>query len=379
MIRVVFDARSVVPKTSGIGNYAASLLQHMVPLAGDIEFTVLRHIESTGLLIDDERVRELKLIGGETKSVATLLRSSAVQALEGHHLFHSPADMVPPRLPCPFVVTMHDMMWIERPDLASNFLPSRVAMHHWYRAFYSHSIRNAASIIAISQFTADAISRLFPSHAHKVRVIHHGLDLTRFSPETIPNRNVLEGWIPDQPFALSVGQGSPYKNHHGMVRAFMRATVDRPDFKLVLVRRFSRVDRAMRRLLSRPEVREKVVVLQFVPDEVLLALYGHAQMLVFASHYEGCGMPAMEAMALGAPVVGSTAPAIVEMTGNATLHADPSDVDSIAEKIRALIVDEPLRQRLVKAGEERVRRYSWELCARKTLSVYREAVDSLSY
>lgn len=375
MIRVAYDARTVVPKTSGIGNYAATLLRHMVLEADDISFTVLRHRGGHEPIVRHDRVREVELIPGETKSVATLFRSGAVRELRGHDLYHSPADMVPPRLPCPFVVTMHDMMWVEAPRLASGFLPVRVGMHWWYRAHFAHAIRGAARVIAISQATAEAIARNYPAHAHKVRVIHHGLDGERFSRERVPPRGVLDGWVPcDAPFALAVGQGSPYKNHGNIVRAFLDATWDRPSYKLVLVRRFARVDTAMRRLLARPEVRRKVVVHSFVPDEVLLALYGHAEMLLFVSHYEGCGMPAMEAMALGTPVVGSRAPAILEMTGDAAVHAESTDVRDIGRKIRAVMTDEALRRRLSEKGQSQARRFSWQACARATLDVYREAL-----
>jgi glycosyltransferase involved in cell wall biosynthesis len=168
-----------------------------------------------------------------------------------------------------------------------------------------------------------------------------------------------------------VGQGSPYKNHANIVRAFLQATHDRPDLRLVLVRRFARVDGEMRSLLSQPDVRRKVIAHPFVPSEVLLGLYGHARMLVFASHYEGCGMPAMEAMALGTPVVASRAPAVIEMTGNAALHVESTDVADIASKIRRLLADEPLRKQLIEAGLRRVKDFSWDQCARETLDFYR--------
>jgi len=376
MIRVIFDARMVVPRTSGIGNYAASLLRHMVSQAQDVSFTVLRHPCACASIVRGDRVRELTLIPGETKSIDTLLRSSAVRHLSGHDLFHSPADMVPPRLPCPFVVTMHDMMWLEAPRLASGFLPVRIPMHGWYRAHYGHSIRNARRVIAISQSTADAIGRLFPTQKHKVRVVRHGLDHDRFHPSHVPGRATLDPYVPEgHPFALVVGQGSPYKNHENIIRAFLRATRDQPGHRLVLVRRFARVDLRMRRLLSRPHVRQKVIVHPFVPEDVLLALYRHARALLLVSHYEGCGMPAMEAMALGTPVVGSHAPAVLETTGDAALHAESMDVADIADKIRQVMDDETLRRHLTEAGRQRVAAFSWERCARETLAVYREAVS----
>jgi len=271
---------------------------------------------------------------------------------------------------------MHDMMWIEAPELAASFLPTRAAMHCWYRFHFSHSISQSKRIIAISKSTANAIAKIYPAHAHKIRVIKHGLDLTRFHNTKIPKRDILARWVPlNSPFAIAVGQGSPYKNHANIVRAYLHATADLPDHRLVLVRRFVRWDSEMRSVLAIPQARRRVLVYPFVPSEVLMGLYGHAQMLLFASHYEGCGMPAMEAMALGIPVVASTAPALVEMTGDAALHADPCDVSDIASKIRALIDDEYLRNRLVTAGQQLARTFSWKQAAEKTLKVYREAVQ----
>jgi glycosyltransferase involved in cell wall biosynthesis len=111
-----------------------------------------------------------------------------------------------------------------------------------------------------------------------------------------------------------------------------------------------------------------------VTDETLFALYRHARMLLFASLYEGFGLPALEAMAFGVPVLGSTAPAVAEITGNAALHAEPTSHRDLVDKIRALDEDEALRAELIAAGGRRVLDFSWERAARETLAVYREAI-----
>ena len=377
-MRVIFDARSVVSHASGIGNYAASLLRHMVGSDDDTIFTVLRNSQSAEPLVDSDKVREVVLIPGETKSVATLLSSKRVMKLREHDLYHSPSDIVPMCLPCPFVATMHDMMWIEKPRLAASFLPTRIAMHYWYKSHYTHSIRKARRVIAVSKSTSDAIARLFPDQASKIRVVHHGIDRERFCRAKVPARNILDSWVPrGSPFALAVGQGSPYKNHPNIIRAFLQATSDMPDHRLVLVQRFSRRDSELRHLLASQDVRQKVLVYSFVPDDVLMALYGYAQMLLFASLYEGCGMPAMEAMALETPVVASQAPALVEMTGDAALHAEADNVSDISRKIRSLICDDTLRRSLIEKGLQRIGMFTWDKCASATLSVYREAVSDI--
>ena len=377
MVSVIFDARSVVSQGSGVGNYTANLLRNMVRLDDAFSFTVLRHSQATEPLVRSDRAREVVLIPGETTSIDTLLRSGRLMRLHGYSLYHSPSDMVPLRLPCPFVVTMHDMMWVESPKLVASFPPSRIARHYWYRAQFAYAIRRAEKVIATCQATADTISRVFPNHAAKVRVVKQGLDLRRFHKSRVPRRSVLDDWVPREcRFALAVGDGSPHDNHANIVRAYLHATTDMPDHRLVLARRFDRWDNEMKRLLARPDVRHRVLVYPYVPDDILMALYGHAQMLVLASHHGGSGVQAMEAMALGTPVLASTASSLMETTTGAALHANAADVLDISVKIRVLLDDDVLRKRLVEAGKKLVATHTWERCASDTLNVYREAVSA---
>jgi glycosyltransferase involved in cell wall biosynthesis len=372
--RVVIDARTVVPRASGIGNYVEALIRHMVPVADGFTFTILRHPRADGAIVEHERAREV-VVPGETKSLRTVLMRAG-RSFRDESLYHSPADIVPLGIDCPFVVTLHDLMWIESPRLASGFWPSRLALGAFYGANIAHSVRGARRVIAISNATADAIRRVFPGHAGKVSVIHHGLDRARYATSLVLPRASLDRYLArGLRYSLIVGQGSPYKNHPAMVRAFVEAMGDRDDHKLVLVRRFSRVDREMLELLGRPEVASKVVVLPFVPAEDLLALMGHARILLFVSHVEGFGLPPLEAFALGTPVLGSTAPAVVEVTGDAALHAVATDHRDMVDKIRRLEDDEALRTELVRRGAERVKAFSWDRCARATFDLYRAAID----
>jgi glycosyltransferase involved in cell wall biosynthesis len=373
-LRIVIDARSVVAKKSGIGNYVEALVRQLVPLATDTRFLLLRHPCAREPIVESDRVEEL-VFPGETKSPHTLFRLGRAHDFRGYDLYHSPADLVPLGLACPWVVTLHDLMWVEAPRLASAFLPVRLFNSLWYRAAWRPSAGGAERVIAISQATADAVARVYPAHREKTRVVHHGVDHDRYAPERAGPRSLLDKWLPaGDRYSLIVGQGSPYKNHLGMLRAFVEATRDEPRHKLVMVRRFARVDFEMARELRRPEIRDKLVAVPFVTDGELLALYRHAQMLLFASHYEGFGLPALEAMCLGTPVLGSTAEAVREITGAAALHADPRSHADLVAKIRLLDRNQELRSRLIAAGRARALEFSWRRAAEQTLAVYREAI-----
>lgn len=374
-LRVVIDARNVREKKSGVSNALEALLEHMLPMARDMRFLLLRHPSTRRPICDLEHVEELRL-PGETKGAYTVLALGLAHRFAEWDLFHSPADLMPLGLGCPSVVTIHDLMWVEAPSLASAFWPSRLVNGVWFRANVSHSVRRARRVIAISHATREAIERVYPDQIGKVRVVHHGFDADRHSLGRGGPRSLLDRWIaPGCRYSLIVGQGSPYKNQARMVRAFVEATAGASDHKLVLVRRFSRVDLEMQRLLARPEVASRVVTLPHVSDEVLFALFSHARMLLFASLYEGFGLPALEAMGFGLPVLASTAPAVLEVTGEAALHADPTSHSDLVAKIRRLDTDEVLRERLVAEGRRRVACFAWERAARATLEVYREAAE----
>jgi len=365
----------VIARKSGIGNYTEALLKHLVPLAEDMRFLVLRHPRATTPIVEHERVEEL-VFPGETKSMSTVLRLGRVRrGFEGYDLYHAPGDLVPLRLRCPWVVTLHDLMWIEAPTLASGFAPVRLVNALWYRLCFGYAVRGARAVIAISRATKDAIERVYPGEGDKTHVVHHGIDHDHFTANNAGPRTLLDRFVPSpQRYSLIVGQGSPYKNHAAMIRAFVEATRDQPDHKLVLVRRFARIDFEMSRLLARPDVKAKTVLMPLVSDIELLTLYKHAQMLLFASRYEGFGLPALEAMALGTAVLASTAPAVREVTGAGALHVAADDIVELTDCIRRLAHDEALRDELAKAGVERAACFCWERCAEQTLAVYRRAL-----
>ncbi len=370
--RVVIDARSVSLRQSGIGNYTKSLIEQIVPLAQDLRFTVLRHPDAPRVA---EAVDEI-VFPGETKSTKTVFSLGRAHRFEDHRLYHSPADLIPLGIACPWVVTIHDLMWIEAPELASAFWPVRTVNAAWYRWNIERAVRGARRVIAISHATRNAIERVYPEHARKVRVVQHGVDPQRFMRQPALGRHLLDDILPGgERFALIVGQGSPYKNQPRMIRAFVRAMNGRSDHKLVVVRRFSRIDREMSALLREPEVARLVVTVPHVSEQTLLALYQHASMLLFASCYEGFGMPALEAMGLGTPVIASKAEAVVEVTGDAALRVDAFDEHDIAENIRRLANEPGLADHLRERGARRVECFSWRRCAEQTLDVYRDALS----
>ena len=273
------------------------------------------------------------------------------------------------------VVTIHDINWIVNPAYNSNNALIRFAGGVFFRSALTTSMKAATRIIAVSNATRNAILEYAPWHEPKIRVVPNGVDTRRIFPmsqETAYRTlaNVING---ANPFVLTVGQGSPYKNHANAVRGFLQAFRERPEYRMILVRRASGADRALDELLMTPQALAQVIPLPYVTADMLNALYNRARVVLHPSYYEGFGLPLVEAMAAGVPIVTSSLSSMPEVVGPAALLVSPADPSAIARALTEVDRDEALRERLVAAGHQRLRLYDSAECARATLEVYREA------
>jgi glycosyltransferase involved in cell wall biosynthesis len=359
----------------GVALYVAKLMEQLRAQEPSLRLRLVVRPGGSPLCPDDPRVEEVPF-DAPAQSVQTLATLSRRVPTHDTDLFHAPANVLPFGLRCPTVATVHDLMWLTDPRLCAPFPLKRWLTGAYYQAGIRHALSHATRLLTVSQASADAIARFAPARAADVRVTHNALD-PFFSPTPLPEAEALTADIvpPNTPFVLVVGQGAPYKNHLRAVQAFAHALGGDPNWKLVLIRRFSRIDRDMTRLLNTPAIARQVIARPQIKREALRALYSRAAVFLFPSLCEGFGLPLLEAMACGAPVVTSTHPAPVEVTADAALHADPTSVEDIAGALR-LLADDPSRRLDLKArGLQRAQTFSWADTARKTLAVYHEALQ----
>lgn len=359
----------------GIALYVSKLIEHMLALSPDLR---LRLVVRPGQPIcpGEPRVEEVTF-DAPAQSVQTLVNLARRVPTHDTDLFHAPANVLPFGLRCPAITTIHDLMWVLSPQLCAAFPPKRWATGAYYKAGISQALRRSARILTVSEASAAAIRAHAPDRAADVRVTHNALDPFFYPLPSAEALALTAEIIPEHtPFVLVVGQGAPYKNHVRALRAFLEA-FDGPshkDWRLLLVRRFSRIDGEMTRLLARPEVARRVIVRPQVSRDVLRALYSRADVFLFPSLCEGFGLPLLEAMASGAPVLTSTHAAPVEVTADAALHADPTDTADIARALRSLADNPELRADLRTRGFSRAQTFSWRDTAQKTLAAYQETL-----
>jgi glycosyltransferase involved in cell wall biosynthesis len=285
---------------------------------------------------------------------------------------------VPRLLPCPYVITVHDML--EHLSRAQQQTGLRGA---WQMQMTRQVLRGAARIFAVSNFTRTEIEKMFEIPACKIEVVYNAIDERFLSGHASPtDREFIEQrYQVNYPFLLYAGRISPHKNVVRMIEAFsaLKAELEKeqayPDLKLIIIGDDLSGNPDLRRTVVRSGVQNDVRFLGFVPIEVLRIFYDSAKIFVFPSLYEGFGLPPLEAMAHGTPVVTSNATSLPEVVGNAAVLVNPENVFDIMRALHRVLMDEGLRCRMKERGYRQVTKFSWENSVRRVLDVYQQVAD----
>ncbi len=371
-VRIALDCRYVGLRPSGIGEVVSALVRHLPGLAPDWEFTLLRNPLHTERLSDAANVREV-VVRSPANGPVTLLHLPLAVDLKGIDLFHAPANILPGGLEMPAVTTVHDVMWLTHPEWCNPRAWGRIERH-----FYGHGIRRAlaesALVATVSEASRAEILRIAPGAADRVVVTRSGVSRD-FRPVARDEAALARIGVPaGRRYCLVVGQGAPYKNHEGALRAFALAFAEVPDIDLVLVRRRGDTGPALERLAATLGIGERVHFLPVLDRAALVQLYAQAAALIHPSFIEGFGNPVAEAMACGCPVVTSDRSAMPEVVGGAALLADPHDPGAIAAALRQAVEDRALAADLRKRGLKRAAELDWRSFAAANLALYRRVL-----
>ncbi|MFB6351903.1 MAG: glycosyltransferase family 4 protein, partial [Bradymonadaceae bacterium] len=321
--RVMLDARYVMDKITGIGRYTYNLVRELLRLDPSLELVLLTS-RSRPQLVDSPRV-ECRPSRIDPYSPLTRFALSSLMDFDGIDLYHSPFNLQPARIPVPSVLTLHDIMWlVDAGYVASNWL-ERIVSAPFFQWCTKRSVREADRVLTVSDHSRTAIESWFPRKTGRVDVTYNAADAFFEPVDREQGWALLEGKVPREvPFVLSVGVQSPYKNHEGALEGFIEAFADREDAHFVLVQRHTyRATGRFGELLEHPDVRSRIIRLEYVTDEELRALYSLARVFLFPSLYEGFGLPILEAMQCGTPVVTSDRGAPAEVGADAAVTVDP--------------------------------------------------------
>lgn len=281
-------------------------------------------------------------------------------------LFHGTVNVVPRGLPCPSVVTIHDLAFLRWPEQT----PAR--RYRYMAREVASAARRAARVIAVSESTKVDVVELLGVDSDRVVVTPLGVE-ERFRPLADDDH---ASFLADQgivrPYILSVGTLEPRKNLPRLLRAFGELSHEIPH-DLVLVGPEGWLTEEIHHALQSPALAGRVRLTGFVDDDELAAWYSLADLFVFPSLYEGFGLPVLEAMACGAPVVTSAVSSLPEVAGEAAVMVDPHDPSAIADGMRRVLTNPALSADLRERGVRRAAAFTWERTAQRTAAVYREA------
>jgi len=368
-VRIALDARKL--HDFGIGTYVRNLVRELARQATDDEFLLLCRPD------DVEFVRALGtrftpvVERAGNYSIREHLSVPLALARTRADLFHAPHYVVSPLIRCPYVVTIHDCIHLRFPE----YLPNRRA---WY---YAHAVmrmsaRRARRVLTVSEASKRDILTYLRVPADRIDVIPNAPDeeLTAPpSPDAIDR--VRQRYQLLAPFLLYTGNIKPHKNVDRLIEAYSRLRTRGFDHvKLLIIGDDISKYPRLRRLVHRHKLHQHVRFLGFVPDATLTVLYRLATVFVFPSLFEGFGLPPLEAMALGTPVVTSNVSSLPEVVGDAALLVDPFDPDAIADAIARVLADDTLRADLIRRGYERVKVFSWARSAARTRQVYADVL-----
>jgi glycosyltransferase involved in cell wall biosynthesis len=342
---VVLDADVLGRQRTGDESYVTALLAELARLDHGLRLGAVTR--RPGLVpegIEPVRLDARSQILRMTFGLPRLLRRLQPRLAHFQHA-------VPPRCPCPAVVTVHDLSFERHPELMGR------RDRFVFRTMVPRSVRQAARVLAVSEWTKRDLVEHYGIPAEKVIVTPNGVDPV-FTPGASADGT--------PPYALFVGTLQPRKDPLTALEAV--ALVD-DELRLVLVGPDKGLGGEARRTASRLGLNGRVEFAGHVEKQELAELYRGAACLVFPSRYEGFGLPVVEAMASGTPVVAAASGSIPEVAGDAAVLVEPGDPVALAGGIERALAD---RERLVSAGLEQARRYSWTETARRTLAVYRE-------
>jgi glycosyltransferase involved in cell wall biosynthesis len=373
-MRVAIDIRRA--GDFGFGTYIRNIINEFARSDSRTEYLLIgqqSHVAQFDPLPDNFQLLEYPAPPG---SFQTHMHLPYLLHKRGVDVLHMPWFYAPVVVSSRLVLTVHDLTDVLVPPAG---VPAMVQAGRLY--FARRALSRADRIVAVSHSTKREVSRMFDVPEAKIEVVYNALD-ERFLREPAPTdaERTLERLAVTDPFVLYAGNIKPQKNLPRLIEAFAVAKAelrDHPEYsklKLLLIGDSAEEHSDLRRAVLRSRVQGDVRFLGFVPHSVLRVFYSRASAFLFPSLYEGLGLPPLEAMAHGAPVLTSSVSSLPEVFSQAALLVNPENIFEIARGIRQILTEDVLRETLVRRGYELVRKYSWERSAEQVREVYRAVV-----
>ena len=369
-MRVLLDVSAVPARPVGAGMYTVALASglserhgvdlHLLTRHGDIDrWNDLAPAATLHGSAPDRRPARLAWEQARGPALAERVRPD---------VWHGPHYTMPLRAPVPAVVTIHDLTFFDHPEWHER---SKVV---FFRRMIRAAARRATTLVCVSAYTADRLRKLVEPRAG-IAIVHHGVDHDRFSAtgDEAADLAALAAYGIAPPYIGFASTIEPRKNVPTLVRAFARVAAKRPDLRLVLAGSDGWGAREARDAITASGVATRVLRPGYLDAATISAFFRRAAVVAYPSLEEGFGLPALEGLACGAPVVTSEGSALAEVVGDAALLVQPADADALAGALARILDDPTLRDRLRAAGPARAAQFTWDSCVDQHMGAYERA------
>jgi len=367
-MRIGIDARFLGPKGKGLGRYTQKLIENLEKIDEQNEYVIFLRRENWDEYEPKSPKFQKALADWRWYSLAEQIKMPANIFRQKIDLMHFPHFNVPILYFRPFVVTIHDLILRHFPTRRASTLGP---LKYWaknlaYKIVIWLAIKRAKMIIVPSHYVESDILKNFKISEEKIIVTYEGAPPV-VRPAILKAGNILHKYGIKKPYLIYVGNAYPHKNLERLIEAFeILGKKSKRDLQLVLV---GEEDYFYRRLKQSVKS-EKIIFTGFVQDNELDLLYRDAELYIFPSLCEGFGLPPLEAMVHGVPVVSSDATCLPEILGKAVIYFDAARSQNMADKINRVLIDKDLAARLILAGYLQIKKYSWQKMAEETREIY---------
>lgn len=356
-----------VKRRVGIGEYAFELLQQFERCKTyDIRFKIYLKNKPLGHMPKEREGWKYKIIGPKKMWTQLALPLNLFFSKTKPNVFFTPSHYAPRFTKVPYAISIMDLSYLYFPELFNK--EDLYQLTNWTK----YSVLKAKKIFTISNYSRDDIIKKYNIEPERVIVTYPGVR----SVKNTENKNIdMEKFGIKGDYILFVGTLQPRKNIVRLVEAFAMLKDVRPKTKVLNLVIVGKKGWQYEEILSSPEkygIKDRVKFLDFIEDEDLPALYKNASCFVLPSLYEGFGLPVLEAMSYGCPVLTSNVSSLPEAGGDAAIYFDPENVSDIKEKIEKVLNDPKLREEMIEKGKKQVKKFSWEKSAKETLNALQE-------
>lgn len=376
-MRIALDGHAIHRQLDGVSRYTFNLADALAKtvLTQD-ELFVLHEADAGSGQVRIEALAQhpnvmLRMTPGLSSATSQMALATALRAIDAD-VYHSPYRVFSVLTPIPTVITIHELGMLQRGT--GRGWTGRLSQ--FTRRTQLRITRRADAVICVSNFLRDEFLRAVDVPPERVHVVYNGVDHSRFHPRYRPEARQRAARLLgiEPPYVLALASNEPRKNLRSLIQAY--ATLPEEVPRLVLAGAGDWGQGEIYEMVEEAGIAHRVRFTGYVPEAVLPDLYAGSRCFVFPSLYEGFGLPALEAMACGAPVVASNRSAIPEVTGEAALLVDANNVAALAEGIYRVLSDKPYRDTLRARATGQAATFSWERCARETRRVYEAVVDA---